>query len=716
MTKTRKAILLAWNMQEYPNSEVDSESTQSDQQARNALRFDCKNVDIDIGDDIYLIPAEPKPLGIVAKGIITGKTAAAGNDPLCMEHGFHIDVRINEMRPDCASGLVPITLLARAFESQTWSAQQTGLQIDDTLLPKLEQLWDTGKGKHSLRQFFEYVEQGRNEEDFLGYEEIVGLAKSIRNKERPLDDAALFEIWKNASNGVAPVAPAFLSDSDFDNNRPLLTDFMERIFSNPDVETMQYVKEEWKQAVEQKKFRVIYHSVLNRVFSACAPDLFTTILNFINCKELLDVLSLEFQLNASNVPRSNDWIGANAAIKQCMKLAGIPSDRPLENNFSIYQLIPKPKKINHLPPKRLSRKSKEKPMISVPLNQILFGPPGTGKTYSIVEEALRILDPTSIEGAPTGSEVARADRLRTFNEFIADGRIVVCTFHQSFSYEDFVEGLTASANAGQIEYAVKPGIFKMICQKAKTASETGSIGTAERSSNAVENKKSQTPYVLIIDEINRGSISKIFGELITLIESSKRSGSPEALSITLPYSKEQFSVPDNLYLIGTMNSSDRSLAGLDIALRRRFTFKEVPPRPELLDDISIDGVNVGKLLRKMNERIEILLDRDHCIGHAYFIPLKGNQNLTGLKFIFRQQILPLLQEYFFEDWERIAWVLNDQNKQRNLAFVQKSSTDLVELFGTDTSSNLNGMATRWHINEAAFDNIASYRAIAGDTP
>lgn len=218
--------------------------------------------------------------------------------------------------------------------------------------------------------------------------------------------------------------------------------------------------------------------------------------------------------------------------------------------------------------------------------------------------------------------------------------------------------------------------------------------------------------VLIIDEINRGNISRIFGELITLIEPSKREGADEAIEITLPYSKKPFMVPGNVFIIGTMNTADRSLSGLDIALRRRFTFKEMPPKPELLKQTLVAGVNVGDMLQVMNERIEVLFDREHCLGHAYFMQLREESTLEKLSFIFRSQILPLLQEYFFEDWERIAWILNDQNKPNNQAFIQSSSNNLSNLFGS-TAELLQNLDKRWHINEAAFNNIESYRGILG---
>lgn len=217
------------------------------------------------------------------------------------------------------------------------------------------------------------------------------------------------------------------------------------------------------------------------------------------------------------------------------------------------------------------------------------------------------------------------------------------------------------------------------------------------------------PYVLIIDEINRGNISRIFGEIITLIEPSKRDGAPEALRALLPYSKQSFSIPGNVYLIGTMNTADRSLAGLDIALRRRFDFVEMPPDPRTLEGVSVQGVDIAAMLATMNQRIEVLLDRDHALGHSYFLPLRQDNSIERLAAIFRSNILPLLQEYFFEDWQRIAWVLNDHRKDKSLQIVQATEYDVGQLLGGD--SGVPTEAKVWNINTSALGMIESYAGI-----
>ena len=335
-------------------------------------------------------------------------------------------------------------------------------------------------------------------------------------------------------------------------------------------------------------------------------------------------------------------------------------------------------------------------------NVIYYGPPGTGKTYTLLQLLKR-----DYEQQDTG----------------AVQRYSFVTFHQSYGYEEFVEGLrpvlAGDAEAGEVAYEIRPGAFKELCRKARQAPDQR--------------------FAMVIDEINRGNISKIFGELITLIEADKRDpldGSAPPVEVVLAYSGEKFSVPANVDIIGTMNTADRSLALLDTALRRRFDFVPLLPdtRAEKVagdeDSAPLAGlvvttdagtIDVRRMLERINERIEALYDRDHCIGHAYFTGLArvtdGPQRLKALATAFRQRIVPLLEEYFFEDWRKIRLVLGDNQKRDQdvrLQFVVEGGAheqDLTALFGDNHGLDSYATKRRYSLRESAFDDPAAYIGI-----
>mgnify|MGYP004509642763 CR=1 FL=1 len=364
----------------------------------------------------------------------------------------------------------------------------------------------------------------------------------------------------------------------------------------------------------------------------------------------------------------------------------------------------------------------------LPVNMILYGPPGTGKTYNSVVYAVGIIEKWSKEeieeyikhkAMPKNAETQQNDKsqtkrieyseiLKKFNNYkvkhdISDdntdnGQIEFVTFHQSYGYEEFIEGIKPRTENGEIRYEIADGVFKKFCKKA-------------------ENNPDKN-YVFIIDEINRGNISKIFGELITLIEDTKRIGASEEMRATLPYSGESFGVLDNVYILGTMNTADRSISLMDTALRRRFRFVEMMPNPTLIKaNIVIDGkkLNVKEILETMNKRIEYLYDREHTIGHSFFMKLNETKSMDDLKNVMLNSVLPLLQEYFYDDYNKIRLVLGDNQKtdaSGETCFVVKKNDNKNDLFGATDEINDTEV---FEINEKAFGNADSYKYLLSGT-
>ena len=266
---------------------------------------------------------------------------------------------------------------------------------------------------------------------------------------------------------------------------------------------------------------------------------------------------------------------------------------------------------------------------SLALNTILYGPPGTGKTYHTAQRCVEICDGTA--------DRTRPQIRRRYAELVESGQVEFVTFHQSYGYEEFVEGLRPEPNDGDqagFQLVAVPGVLKRIAERAR--------------------REPESPHVLVIDEINRANISKAMGEAITLLEEDKRAGGDNEVAVTLPHSGNPFTLPGNLHILGTMNTADRSIALIDTALRRRFEFEEMAPQPQLLD--TVDGIDLPAVLAKINERLEYLIDRDHLIGHAW---LMGVGSKAAVDQAMRRKIIPLIAEYFYDDWRKVRAVLGN---------------------------------------------------------
>ncbi|HFO9833240.1 TPA: AAA family ATPase [Escherichia coli] len=602
------------------------------------------------------------------------------------------------------------------------------------------------------------------------YREFTTLLQQTSTFAEPETDDLVKRLWYERDNGIASIRQGVPSLAEYQQSLPLLRELTERVRQQPNEATYQYVGSALQQAKEIGQLKRMYWSLRNRVFAAFSPENYTSTVDENAFNKAAEFLNQRFHLG---LVLTGNWLQKNYELKQAIH-AQSPDTDPYYVNMAIwhiYELLRERDNEQKQEKVASSEPIENKTIPHSPTNVIFFGPPGTGKTFTLQQKmkeytshavpadreawldsrleslnwmqviTLVLLDlgklakvrqiiehiwfrrkallngrngnlsntarealqaytiPESLTvNYKNRREPAVFDKTGNSEWFLVDSqleqvedllalhaelkrgpksaeaiqRFAVVTFHQSYGYEEFIEGMRArSDESGNISYPIEPGIFMRLCQRANA-------DPAHR-------------YAIFIDEINRGNISKIFGELISLIEVDKRAGMPDAMSLQLSYSGEHFSVPANVDIIGAMNTADRSLALLDTALRRRFDFVEMMPDLSLLSGAKVKGIELESLLEKLNSRIEALYDREHTLGHAFFMPVKNALD-TGdeetafkqLKIAFQKKIIPLLQEYFFDDWNKIRLVLADNQKQDdNQQFVIEKTDDLDTLFGNN---------------------------------
>ena len=689
----RSTYLIGWNPDIQGEGSASNDVGQLAYKVGDRTDWACVNKSIRTGDPVYLGRVGSRaPKGLIAKGrACSGShTAEHWNPAKAGKLQDFVLIRFEEIRSGESDSYLSFDGLKTKFPEQQWSPQSSGILIQDQYRTQLHEEWERLDSGSYLRRAFEEWQALPYSEYFdwiPRYREIVEIVRSFRESGEDADDELVSKIWQSQDNGIANAGRGTISKNAYEKNKESFRSLTKQILRSPNSDTFDEVVAQLKEIKndENSGLDKTPNLLVRRAFSAADPERFFTIGTDHDLDRLATLLRDRFG-DVILEDGKDSWIEKNVQLRSYFLSKGIPADDlAVFNTFGDYlykRLQKESKRIDQITsPNEIDQSPVVQPRAAK--NVILYGPPGTGKTYKLKNEYFpQYTSNADAQQVDSESSVQRY-------EFV--------TFHQSYSYEEFVEGIRPTLGSedegtGDVSYELKQGVFRRICERARSDS-------------------SGNRYALFIDEINRGNISKIFGELITLIEDDKREGAANELSVVLPYSGDSFSVPGNLDIYGTMNTADRSLAHIDTALRRRFTFSELMPKPDLLQSATLEGkeIDLGRMLEELNSRIEALFDREHMIGHAYFLRGKGTTvEGSELPDIFEHKIIPLLTEYFFDDWSKVRVVLaDDRASKQDQQFVTR--TEVSEGLVSQNS----GLRNRdvYRLNPDALSNPAAYQKI-----
>jgi hypothetical protein len=733
----KKAYLLTWNPENWSWPDY-KEKVKVIKEGKTFIEsWTSSSKQPKVGDQVFLLKNK---VGIIGHGHVEKASYDAPHyNSEKAQEGLttnHIDVKFDWLMDEIENNYIPLDLLESVFSKQTWRPQSSGIEIKEEYINDLEKVYKQVKLipnsridfdalynflKNYCRRRYSDPEKAENQKAEMEEIKKVGQAAySAFNRYGKFIEKLLpgFKMkksnsWQNSGNLMKYFWIEYKKEGYEDLAHSISISMNAYPEYNKKKGVTLSVRVEAKDSqckkdsvFSEKEVYKIHNSILDLPIKKTDNLYYQA-----SVKPKERKLFKKIGNDAGEVRKELDQLEKVQIVKEIIGMYEEQNtpDILMQTVQAIAELTPYYEHILEVRENRIKEKEgslmiNEEPVTTYDLNQsgnafaknsILYGPPGTGKTYYTAYYSVAICDGTTIEKLKEKPYEEVSER---FNDLKKQGRLAFTTFHQSYGYEEFIEGIrpvmAGDEEKKSIEYEIVPGVFKKFCDEASLIDK---------------------PCVFIIDEINRGNISKIFGELITLIEETKRKGETEGLSAFLPYSQEEFGVPNNVYILGTMNTADRSIALMDTALRRRFNFIEMMPDCRTIEDVVIrqngKEVNIGNILDIINRRIEFLFDREHTIGHAFFTSLK-NDNLNSIEriaAIFRNSIIPLLQEYFYDDYEKIRLVLGDNHKKdEQFQFVKKINITPKELFGE--SIRLESTAV-YSLNEDALGKIESYQGI-----